>query len=79
MKKMSCYELGGACNEEFYATTFKEMAELSKKHAMEMLQKGDKDHMNAMQEMQELMDSPQSMQKWMQEKEELFNSLDELD
>ncbi|NVJ64700.1 MAG: DUF1059 domain-containing protein [Flavobacteriaceae bacterium] len=79
MKKMSCYELGGACNEEFYATTFKEMAELSKKHAMEMLQKGDQDHMNAMQEMKHLMDSPQSMQKWMQEKEELFNSLDELD
>lgn len=79
MKKMSCYELGGACDQEFYATTFKEMAELSKNHAMEMLQKGDKDHMNAMQEMQELMDSPQAMQKWMQEKEDLFNSLDEID
>ncbi len=79
MKKMSCYELGGACNEEFYATTFKEMAELSKKHAMEMLLKGDQDHMNAMQEMKNLIDSPEAIQRWMQEKEELFNSLDEID
>ena len=41
MKTMICKQLGGAvaCEFEFSATTFDEMAELSKKHCMEMHQK----------------------------------------
>jgi len=30
MKKMTCNQLGGACEKEFTANTFEEMAELSK-------------------------------------------------
>ncbi len=44
MKTMTCKQLGGACDTEFHANSFEEMAELSKKHGMEMFQKGDKDH-----------------------------------
>lgn len=33
---MTCKQLGGACNHEFRADTFEEMAELSKSHGMEM-------------------------------------------
>ncbi len=31
MKTMTCKQLGGACDKEFQANTFEEMAELSKK------------------------------------------------
>jgi hypothetical protein len=39
MKTMTCKQLGGACDKEFYANSFEEMADLSKKHGMEMFQK----------------------------------------
>lgn len=34
MKTMTCKQLGGACDKEFHAQTFEEMAELSKQHGM---------------------------------------------
>ena len=55
MKTMTCKQLGGACDKEFHAETFEEMAELSKKHGMEMYQKGDEEHLEAMHQMQNLM------------------------
>ena len=45
MKTMTCKQLGGACDVAFSATTFKEIAELSKQHGMEMFQKQDVAHM----------------------------------
>ena len=45
MKTMTCKQLGGICEKEFHANTFEEMAELSKKHAMEMFQIGDEAHL----------------------------------
>ncbi|WP_281387345.1 hypothetical protein [Arenibacter arenosicollis] len=42
MKTMTCKQLGGACDIQFHANTFKEMAELSKKHGMQMFKAGDK-------------------------------------
>ena len=48
MKAMTCKQLGGACELEFRASTFEEMAELSKKHAMEMHQQNDVAHLKAM-------------------------------
>ena len=32
MKTMTCRELGGACDLEFHANTFDEIAQLSQKH-----------------------------------------------
>lgn len=32
MKTMTCKQLGGACNKEFHANTFDEIAEASKSH-----------------------------------------------
>lgn len=75
MKTMTCKQLGGACNQEFHAKTFEEMAELSKKHGMEMFQKGDKDHLEAMNKMQGLMQNPEKMQTWFNEKRKEFTSL----
>ena len=41
MKTMTCKQLGGACEEQFHANTFEEMAELSKNHALQMIQNKD--------------------------------------
>jgi hypothetical protein len=45
MKTMTCRQLGGACDMEFHANSFEEMAELSKNHGMDMFQKGDEAHL----------------------------------
>ena len=65
MKTMTCKQLGGACDTEFTANTFEEMAELSKQHSMEMFQKDDEDHLKAKDEMMQLMKSPDAMQHWL--------------
>ena len=55
MKKMTCKQLGGPCDEEFRADTFDEIAEMTKKHGMEMFAKQDPAHMEAIQHMMKLM------------------------
>ncbi|HAW52599.1 MAG TPA: DUF1059 domain-containing protein [Flavobacteriales bacterium] len=75
MKTMTCKQLGGACNLEFHANTFEEMAEQSKKHGMEMFQKGDQAHLDAMKNMQVLMNNPDAMNNWFDQKRREFNAL----
>lgn len=75
MKKMTCKQLGGACDMEFSAETFEEMAELSKKHGMEMFQQQDEAHLEAMSKMQSLMQSPDAMKDWMDQKRKEFDGL----
>ena len=75
MKTMTCKQLGGACDQEFHANTFEEIAEMSKNHGMEMFQKGDKVHLEAMDKMQELMKSPNAMQQWFEDKRKAFDAL----
>ena len=72
---MTCKQLGGACDEEFQANTFEDMAEISKKHGMEMFQKGDDAHLKAMNEIQELMKSPDAMNEWFESKRKEFDAL----
>lgn len=75
MKTMTCNQLGGACELEFHAETFDEMAELSKKHGMEMFQKGDKAHLRAMSKMRELCSTPDATKKWFDGKRNEFDAL----
>jgi hypothetical protein len=77
MKTMTCKQLGGACDIEFHANSFEEMAELSKKHGMEMFQKGDKAHLEAMNEMKELMKTQDAMKTWFETKRKEFDALPE--
>ena len=77
MKTMNCKQLGGACEKEFHASTFEEMAELSKQHGMEMYQKQDTAHLEAMKKMQALMQNPGEMNKWFESKQKEFESLPE--
>ncbi len=75
MKTMTCKQLGGACDKEFHANSFEEIAEMSKEHGMEMAQKGDEEHLKAMKEMQQLIQSPGAMKEWFDNKRK---ELDEL-
>lgn len=77
MKTMTCRQLGGACDQAFHADTFDEIAELSKKHAAEMFEAGDKAHLQAMEEMRGFMQDPKAMQQWVDNKKKEFDSLPE--
>ena len=77
MKTMTCKQLGGACDKEFHAETFEEMAEMSKNHGTEMHQQGDEEHMKAMNDMMELMKDPEAMKWWMESKRKEFDALPE--
>jgi len=79
MKTMTCKQLGGACDKEFHADAFDEIARMSKNHGMEMFQKGDEAHLTAMEEMKELMKSPAAMDDWFQKKRIEFDALPEND
>lgn len=75
MKKMTCKQLGGACDIEFFGETFDEIANQSKRHGMEMFQMKDANHIEAMNEMQNLMKTPSDFTIWYESKKEEFNSL----
>ena len=75
MKTMTCEELGGACTMGFHANTFEEIAEQSKNHGMKMLKSGDQAHREAMQEMQELMETPTDIAEWFENKRKEFDAL----
>ena len=77
MKRMTCKQLGGACDKEFQANTFEEMAEMSKKHGMEMFQRGDAEHLKVMNDMKELMKNPGAMKEWLEDKKKEFAALPE--
>jgi hypothetical protein len=77
MKTMSCKQLGGACDETFSAETFEEMAELSKQHGMAMFQQQDAAHLQAMQKMQHLMQDPEAMANWFEQRKQEFEALPE--
>ena len=78
MKSMTCKQLGGACDTVFQANNFEEIAVLSKKHGMEMFQKGDKAHLEAMNKMKELMQTPDAMKEWFESKRKEFDALPEV-
>ncbi len=77
MKTMTCKDLAGACDAEFHAETFDEMAEMSKKHGMEMLERGDQAHIAAMEKMKELMSDPEAVKEWFEAVQKTFESLSE--
>jgi len=77
MKTMTCRELGGACDLKFHTETFEEMAERSKKHAVEMAGKGSLVHIEKMNEMKNLMNQPTAMVEWFEKVKKKFDALPE--
>ena len=78
MKKMTCKQLGGACDVEFVGESFDEIATQSKKHGMEMFQIGHQAHIEAMNEMQKMMKEQSDFAKWFESKKEEFNKLNNI-
>jgi hypothetical protein len=76
MKKMTCKQLGGACDLVFIGETFEELANQSKKHGVEMFQMGDVTHIEAMNELQKMMKTPEDFGNWFESKKEEFNKLE---
>ena len=75
MKTMTCKQLGGACDKTFSADTFDEIVTMSKRHGMEMFEKNDKSHLDAMKEISVLMQDQSKMHEWFNQKKEEFNAL----
>jgi predicted small metal-binding protein len=77
MKTMNCKQLGGACEKEFQANSFDEIAEMSKQHGMEMFKNNDEAHLKAMNEMREFMQEPDAMKEWFENRKKEFDALPE--
>jgi len=75
MKKITCKELGGACEQAFLGDSFADVARQSRQHAMEMFAKNDTHHLKAGERMKTLMATPMAMEEWMSEREIYFNNL----
>lgn len=75
MKTMTCRQLGGACDLEFTAASFDEMAQLSREHGMAMFAQNDQAHLAAMEEMKSLKSDPEAMQAWFDGKRAEFDAL----
>jgi hypothetical protein len=75
MKTMTCKQLFGPCEALIHGETAEKMMENSKKHAMEMVSKGDQDHIKVMEAMKKkMMTNPESSKKMMEEFQENFVS-----
>ena len=72
---MNCKQLGGACDKQFRANSFEEIAEMSKQHGMDMFQKQDEAHLEAMSKIQALMQKPEAMKDWFESKKNEFDAL----
>jgi predicted small metal-binding protein len=75
MKTMTCKQLGGACDQQFSANSFDEIAMMVSKHAREQVQNGDAAHIEAMNEMRRSMASPDAANAWMDDKRKAFDAL----
>jgi hypothetical protein len=74
MKKITCRDLRGACDEVITGETADEMSENCKQHVMSMIVAGDEDHKKAINEMMAL--SQEDQQKWHNNFKTSFDSLE---
>lgn len=74
MKTMTCKELHGPCDMLIHGETPEEMIENSQKHGMEMVAKGDADHIKIMEAMRQHMDDPQAVKQFMEKFQNDFSA-----
>ena len=77
MKTMTCKQLYGPCDTLIHGETAQEMMENSKKHAMEMVDKGDEVHINAMKAMGESHKqmNEETVKQWMEKFQKEFDAV----
>jgi len=76
MKKLTCRDLGGACDEEIAGNSFEEMGNNCKAHVMEKLNSGDEAHREAVEKMKNA--SPEDQRAMFAEYEKKFNETPEI-
>ena len=75
MKKITCAELGGACDLSFFAESFEEAAKQSQEHAIQMFKLRDKAHLDSAENMKTLMSSPREINNRKEDRRAYFNNL----
>jgi len=73
MKKATCKDMRGACEQEFEGETAEEMGGKCREHVMQMVQGGDADHKAALDSM--MAQSKEDQEKWYNEFIANFESL----
>lgn len=66
MKTMTCKQLHGPCGALIHGETADEMIANSQKHGMDMAAKGDKAHIEVMEEMKTHMNDPEAVKQFME-------------
>lgn len=66
MKTMTCKQLHGPCDALIHGESAEEMMENSQKHGMEMVAKGDEEHIKVMEAMKQHMDDPEAVRQFME-------------
>ncbi|MEN9692565.1 MAG: hypothetical protein RLZZ330_209 [Actinomycetota bacterium] len=74
MKSMTCKELGGACDVVFDAETFEDLSAQSKSHGQEMAKNNDPAHIEAMNQMMEMMNAGK-FSDWFESVKKHFDNL----
>lgn len=72
---MTCRQLGGACDMQFQAETFGRMTEISMQHGIEMMNAQEAEHLQAIEKMKVIMQNPDTMHQWFEEKRAEFDAL----
>ena len=73
MKKTTCKDLQGPCDAEIVGETPEAMGENSKKHVMEIMQKGDAAHKEAVERWMQV--PKEEQMKWHEEFKNNFENL----
>jgi len=76
MKKLTCRDLGGACDEEITANSIEELGNNCKAHVIEKLNSGDEAHQAAVEKMQNA--SPEEQKSMLSEFAKKFNETPEI-
>ena len=76
MKTMTCKQLYGPCDAPITGASSEEMIQNSQKHGMEMVAKGDKVHIDAMEAMkkQHMDMNPEAVKLWMEKFQNEFDA-----
>jgi hypothetical protein len=75
LKQATCKELKGVCDTVLEGETPEEMGLASRNHVMELVQKGDKEHLQVVNEMMRL--TKKEQQAWYQDFVKNFKNLKE--
>ncbi len=74
MKKMTCRQMKGGCDKEYQGENFAEIQIQHEKHLQEMAQKGDADHYDSIDAMNEMRDNPEALDAFYKNREGEYNN-----